>query len=71
LKFNADEFILNVRMKIILNIICDTLSAKVSDSLWLEECLNDMYSGGLKDDKFNLLYSANQLVNIAVRTPVG
>ena len=30
------------------------------DSLWLEECLNDIYSGGLKDDKFNLLYSANQ-----------
>ena len=41
------------------------------DSLWLEECLNDMYSGGLQDDKLNLLYTANNLVNIAVRTPVG
>ena len=67
------------------SIICDTLSAKSKkpidiqiydykqcfDSLWLEECLNDMYSGGLKDDRFNLLHNANTLVNIAVRTPVG
>ena len=30
-----------------------------------------MYSGGLRDDKFNLLHNANSLVNIAVRTPVG
>ena len=77
----------NIRNHVwVLNsIICDTLSSKAKksidlqiydykqcfDSLWLEECLNDMYSGGLKDDKLNLLYSANQLVNIAIRTPVG
>ena len=30
-----------------------------------------MYAGGLKDEKLNLLYSANKLVKIAVRTPVG
>jgi hypothetical protein len=30
-----------------------------------------MYTGGLKDDKFNLLHSANSLVNIAAKTPVG
>ena len=41
------------------------------DSLWLEECLNDMYDGGLQDDKFNLLYNANSVVDISVRTPVG
>ena len=41
------------------------------DSLWLEECLNDMYEGGFKNDKLNLLYTANNLVKIAVRTPVG
>ena len=29
-----------------------------------------MYSGGLKDDKLNLLYNANSLVNVAIRTPV-
>ena len=27
--------------------------------------------GGLDDDKFQLLYNANTLVNVAVKTPVG
>ena len=67
------------------SIICDTLSSKSKkpidiqiydykqcfDGLWLEECLNDMYSGGLSDNKFNLLHSANKHVNFAVKTPVG
>ena len=67
------------------SIICDTLSSKKKipidigiydyrqcfDGLWLSECLNDMYSGGLTDDKLNLLHNANSLVNIAVKTPVG
>ena len=26
-----------------------------------------MYSGGLKDDKLNLLYNANSLLNVAIR----
>ena len=72
-------------MWVLNSMISDTLSTKKKkpidvqiydykqcfDSLWLEECLNDMYSGGLRDDKFNLLHNANSLVNIAVRTPVG
>ena len=41
------------------------------DSLWLEECMNDMFEAGLKDDKFKLLYNVNKSVNIAVKTPVG
>ena len=41
------------------------------DGLWLEECLNDMYSGGLRDNKFNILYNANNTVKIVVKTPVG
>ena len=41
------------------------------DSLWLEECMNDVYSGGLQDDKFSLLYNVNKTVNLAVKTPVG
>ena len=77
----------NIRNHIwVLNsVISDTLSSKKKkpidlgvydyrqcfDGLWLEECLNDMYSGGLKDDKFNLLHNVNQHVNIAVKTPVG
>ena len=70
---------------IINSIICDILNDKKKkpidiqvydykqcfDSLWLEECMNDMFTGGLQDDKFNLLYNANSLVKIVVRTPVG
>ena len=41
------------------------------DGLWLEECLNDMYSGGLTGNKSNILYNANSDVNIVVKTPVG
>ena len=77
----------NVRNHIwvINGIICDVLSTKKKtpvdlqifdykqcfDSLWLEECMNDMYSGGLKDDKFALLYNVNSSVKVAVKTPVG
>ena len=41
------------------------------DSLWLEECMNDMFRGGIQDDKFTLLYNINTYVNVAVKTPVG
>ena len=77
----------NVRNHIwILNgIICDVLSTKKKnpvdvqifdykqcfDSLWLQECLNDMYDSGVKDDKLSLLYNINTQVNVAVKTPVG
>ena len=66
-------------------IICDILSKKSKkpvdiqildykqcfDSLWVQECMNDLYSAGLNDDKFSLLYNVNSIVNIAVKTPVG
>ena len=77
----------NIRNHIwVLNsVIADTLSSNKKksidvqiydfkqcfDSLWLEECLNDMYTGGLKNDQFNLVHSVNQNVNIVVKTPVG
>ena len=77
----------NIRNHIwVLNsIICDTLSSKRKnpvdiqiydykqcfDSLWLEECLNDLYSGGFKNHELNLLHEANSSVNIAIRTPIG
>ena len=41
------------------------------DSLWLEECLNDIYDGGIKDDKLQLLYNIKSRVNVAVKTPMG
>ena len=70
----------------ILNgVICDVLSSKkippidlqifdykqCFDSLWLQECMNDIYKGGITDDKFALLYNVNIRVNVAVKTPVG
>ena len=77
----------NVRYHIwIFNgIISDVLSSKSNkpveiqiydykqcfDSLWLKECMNDLYSAGMNDDKFALLYNANTKVDIAVKTPVG
>ena len=77
----------NIRNHIwVLNsVVTDTLSSKKKksidvqiydfkqcfDSLWLEECLNDMYTGGMKNDKLNLLHSVNENVNIVVKTPVG
>ena len=36
------------------------------DGLWLQECLNDFYQAGLKDDKFAVLYNSNMNVNIAI-----
>ena len=70
---------------IVNGIISDILSSKTKqpidiqifdykqcfDSLWLQECMNDLYSAGLDDEKFALLYNINAKVNIAVKTPVG
>jgi hypothetical protein len=77
----------NVRnhLWIVNGIISDTLSLKTKkpidiqifdymqcfDSLWFQECMNDLYSAGLIDGKFALLYNVNAKVNIAVKTPVG
>jgi hypothetical protein len=33
---------------------------KCFDSLWLEECINDIYDLGLKNNKLNILYLMNQ-----------
>ena len=70
----------------ILNgIICDVLSTKKKtpvdiqifdyrqcfDTLWLKECLNDLYESGVKDDKLALLFNINSHVKVAVKTPVG
>ena len=41
------------------------------DSLWLEECVSDLYDSGVKDDNLALLYNVNSHVKIAVKTPVG
>ena len=44
---------------------------KCFDSLWVEECINDIYESGLTNDKLNLLYLENQNANIAIKTQEG
>ena len=70
---------------IVNGVICDVLSRKAKkpidvhiydyrqcfDSLWLEECLNDLYDSGLKNDKLALLFNINRNVEVVVKTPAG
>ena len=41
------------------------------DSLWLEECMNDLFEAGIDDDNLALIYEANKNINVAVQTPNG
>jgi hypothetical protein len=44
---------------------------KCFDSLWSDECINDLYDAGVTDDKLVLLYLENYNAQIAVKTPHG
>ena len=44
---------------------------KCFDSLWLKECINDLYDSGLRNDKLNLICLSNQAANIALKTTSG
>ena len=44
---------------------------KCFDSLWLKECVNDLYEAGLNNDKLPLLFKTNKDAKVAVRTPSG
>ena len=44
---------------------------KCFDSLWLKECINDLYDTGIKDDRLALVYESNSNNQIAINTPVG
>ena len=44
---------------------------KCFDSLWVEECVNDLYESGLQNDKLPLLYLENQNAKIAVKSQTG
>ena len=41
------------------------------DSMWLEETMNDLFEVGVTDDNLALIYEANKVVNVAVKTPTG
>ena len=44
---------------------------KCFDSLWLSECVNDLYETGLMNDKLVLLHESNRNANIAIKTTSG
>ena len=41
------------------------------DTLWLEECINDLYDAGIQDDKLALIYEVNEKNQVAIKTPFG
>ena len=41
------------------------------DGLWLEECLNDLYENGVRDDKLNMIHQGNLNNNVSVNTTFG
>ena len=41
------------------------------DTLWLEECINDLYDAGIQDDKLALIFEVNKKNKVAVKTPFG
>ena len=45
--------------------------SKCFDSLWLGECLNDLYEDGLTNSNLNLLYEGNRECFLAVKTHNG
>ena len=44
---------------------------KCFDSLWLQECINDIYEAGLQNDKLPLLFLENSNAKVAVKTSNG
>ena len=44
---------------------------KCFDTLWTQETMNDLYDLGVRDDKFALTSSLNDLCRVTVKTPVG
>ena len=44
---------------------------KCFDTLWLQECINDLYEAGLNNDKLPLLFLENQNAKVAVKTVQG
>ena len=48
--------------------ICVYDIKKCFDSLWLAECVNDLYDAGLKTDKLCLLFYSNLNAKVAIKT---
>ena len=41
------------------------------DSMWLEECINDLYDSGVQNPNLALIYEANKTNKVSVMTPSG
>ena len=44
---------------------------KCFDSLWTEDCINDLYEAGCHDDKLVLLHLGTNNANVAIKTSQG
>ena len=44
---------------------------KCVDSLWLEECVNDLYDIGFQNEKLAILHLENQIADIAIKSSNG
>ena len=70
-------FVLNAITNSIVNGQEESIDVKVFDvekcfdSLWLQECINDLYENGLQNDKLPLLFKENTNANIAVKSSSG
>ena len=42
---------------------------KCFDSLWAQECINDIWDAGCRDYKLSLLHLENQIAQVVVKTP--
>ena len=44
---------------------------KCFDSLWLYECMNDMFEAGVTNDKLAMIYHGNRKNMVSIKTPIG
>ena len=51
--------------------ICVYQVRKCFDTLWMSECINDLYESGLTNDKLCLLFHANKSARIAIKSSSG
>ena len=41
------------------------------DSLWIQECINDIYDAGFRNDKLPLILLENMNAKVAIKTATG
>ena len=51
--------------------ICVYDVKKCHDTLWLHECINDLWEAGVQDDRLALLFLENESAHIAIKTSSG